>query len=854
MSVFLDSSKHRKIYFRTAVVIFSISLISIVTFFAWSLVFGNSIDSPAVKYSDTVESYHYYYSPANKKKIALTFDDGPKPDITLNIAKILKENNVPGMFFFVGQEIILKPNIVSKVSKMGFDIGNHSFTHREDIHSSQNRLALELRTTNYLLSEITGKSPLYYRPPFLLGIGVDPTVNPYTPIPQDVLWSLEDGLIPNGIDIDSKDWLATSPKDVVVRLKDALDKSPNGHIILLHEEERTVLALQSTIDLLKKEGYSLVSLPELLTPPKEISLTQTLAIGSKDENTLGEVSKLQWFLYEQEDLDPYLLTGIFDTATRNALTSFQLRNHLIDPSNVDPKRAGIADETTREIIRHNSLRLAIAIPTQKSGTKWDKILTWLGSILLIGYVNLVPFFRQTLIWMIRVALGLVIIRCLFITITLSVRWYGKRYKSTKILTKEEKKHRGVSVLIPAYNEEENIRGTIESVIGSVHARKEIIVIDDGSTDKTAEIARSVISANPQESIRLLQIENGGKANALNHGIEVSRFDICVVIDADAVLGQNALYHFTKHFKDPDVGAVAGRVRTTGNNGFLNLFQMLEYAIGQNIDKRALSTLGAVGVVPGPAGAWDKTSVKAAGGFSNETLVEDQDMTLTLLRMGKKVIYEEKAVAYTETPNTITNFLKQRFRWIYGTIQCFWKNKAVFAEQPASVMSLIVMPNIFIFNILLPLTYPFADGAFVVGLIFGEWQTMVLPFILFTIFDLLYAWIGVWNESEVIKLLSEVPLQRVSYRQLLYYTVIRSVVRAIEGTSSSWNKFAKTGETQRFYFSSARIIPPAKIPSGISISSEWISEVLVSSGNLKDSMSLSTMSNQFQDDEETLNPA
>src|SRR6185369_14550306 len=130
---------------------------------------------------------------------------------------------------------------------------------------------------------------------------------------------------------------------------------------------------------------------------------------------------------------------------------------------------------------------------------------------------------------------------------------------------------------------------------------------------------------------------------LNHGIEVARWRVCVVIDADAVLGKNALSYFIRHFEDPEVGAVAGKVKTANSKGVLNLFQTLEYAIGQNIDKRAMSVIGAIGIVPGPAGAWDKDSIVAAGGFSKDTLVEDQDMTLTLMRMGKKIVYEERAV-------------------------------------------------------------------------------------------------------------------------------------------------------------------------------------------------------------------
>ena len=174
----------------------------------------------------------------------------------------------------------------------------------------------------------------------------------------------------------------------------------------------------------------------------------------------------------------------------------------------------------------------------------------------------------------------------------------------------------------------------------------------------------------------------------------------------------------------------------------------------------------------------------AGGFHTDTLVEDQEMTLTLLHMQKKVAYEPRAVAYTETPHSVKNFLKQRFRWVYGTMQCFWKHKSVLWERPDSVMSLVVMPNIFVYNILLPLTYPFADWAFIFGLIFGEWQTLVVPFLLFTIHRLVVCNVGFARRTQKWKLMLAVPLQRVVYRQLLYYTVYRALSALLKAPAAA----------------------------------------------------------------------
>jgi cellulose synthase/poly-beta-1,6-N-acetylglucosamine synthase-like glycosyltransferase/peptidoglycan/xylan/chitin deacetylase (PgdA/CDA1 family) len=807
MPIFLDNSRRRKFYFRGATAFFLFVFLSSILLFCFGLSFAASTRSP-VSYADAAERYHYYYSAANDKKVAITVDDGPHAPATEQFLSTLKLYNVPATFFYIGEQALLRPDLVKEAADAGFDIEVHSFSHAQSAHSSYERLAFELHSSGYLVSQITGTNAMYYRPPFLLGIGIDPTVNPYIEPPKDVLWSLEAGYLPVGSDIDPKDWLATSTPGVMANLKKALHDTPNGHIILLHEDVTTARAMGDIVTYLRDQGYTIVPLKELLTPPTIVALGTTLKTGDTDKTTGGAVSKLQWFLYKQKYLDPYELTGIFDTQTKEALTNFQITNKLVNASNPDLPVVGVATPATRALIANIS---AAASASQHSGAVHAPNLLEQGggavvSLMRDVYVHFFPLANGWLVVIIFLTLLLVLGRSLGL-IALIIWAKIRNTPSPPMLTAG---HPGVSILIPAYNEQENIAATVESVIRTSYPRREIIVIDDGSRDNTSAEVEGVIRAYPNDGVRLVRVENGGKARALNIGMEYAQYEIIVVLDADAVLDKEALWHFTKHFSNERVGAVAGKVCTTGSSTLLDLFQTLEYAVGQNIDKRAFSTMGAVGVVPGPAGAWRKSVVMQLGGFSTETLVEDQDLTLTVLRSGRQIIYEPDAIAYTETPHNVKNFLKQRFRWVYGTMQCFWKHKSVYLEKGRPSMTLIVLPNIFIFNMMLPLIYPFADSAFIFGLFSSQWQTLILPFLLFTAFDLTYAMWGVWGEPNAWRLMLAVPLQRIVYRQLLYISVMRSVVRALEGTGSSWNKFAKMGETKRFFFTSIVVPVPSTL--------------------------------------------
>jgi cellulose synthase/poly-beta-1,6-N-acetylglucosamine synthase-like glycosyltransferase/peptidoglycan/xylan/chitin deacetylase (PgdA/CDA1 family) len=786
MPIFVANSKFRRVIFR-ALVVTALAFSLLVVFIFLLELFEPSKRTPITQ-AEAEDVYLYYYSKNNENKVAFTFDDGPNTAETQKIMNVLLKHQVPATFFFIGNNVLKHPGVAKDVAAHGFAIGNHSFSHTPNVHDSPERLSLELRSSEMIIERITGTTPKFYRPPFLLAIGVDPAPNPYIPAEAANDWALALGYVPVGIDIDSRDWASNSKEEIVAEFKKNFGQS--GRIItLFHDVAHTAEAVDEIIPWLKEQGVSLVPLSEVLEPPAVVALNRTLRPGDTNQSTGGEVAQLQWFLYKQGLLDPYAMSGVFDEATRDAVTLFQFEHNLLDPAAPDPTEVGVVDQDVRERIAAIPLHTVPAPAAAPSFIKRGMHAIEAVYLYLFSYMGKIITFVGLL------ALSLILVRT---AVLIALLIYGKLKRPTQ--TPRGKRFEPlVSVLIPAYNEAENITSAIRSVVHNTYKKKEVIVIDDGSTDSTPQLVEEFCAQNPRAPVKLLRLENGGKARALTIGTDLAHGQILIIVDGDAALDKDAITWLVQHFADPTVGAVAGKVETAREKTLLSAFQALEYAMGQNIDKRATSVVGAVSVVPGPAGAWRKSAVLKAGGFPQETLVEDQDMTLTILRMGYRVLYEPRAITFTETPHTVKNFLKQRFRWVYGTIQCFWKHKDVFVRSPMSALSLLIMPNTLLFGILMPLTYPVIDTLLVGAFVFGAAPTIWIPIALFTVIDMVYALWGVWMEKGSRYLVLYVPLQRFFYRQLLYYTVIKSVVRAIEGRGARWNKFAKIGETERYFY-------------------------------------------------------
>jgi cellulose synthase/poly-beta-1,6-N-acetylglucosamine synthase-like glycosyltransferase/peptidoglycan/xylan/chitin deacetylase (PgdA/CDA1 family)/spore germination protein YaaH len=373
-------------------------------------------------------------------------------------------------------------------------------------------------------------------------------------------------------------------------------------------------------------------------------------------------------------------------------------------------------------------------------------------------------------------------------------------------------HPRVAVLIPAYNEEKVIERTIRGALRSSYHNLRVIVIDDGSKDNTLEVARTCF---PREiaagRLLVLTKPNSGKADALNFGLRHLREDeeVFMGIDADTVIARDAVALLVPHFLNKKVGAVAGNAKVGNRVNLWTRWQALEYITSQNFERRALNTLGAVSVVPGAIGAWRTAAVLELGGYHTDTVAEDADLTMALLQRGYRVEYEDRALAYTEAPKDANGLMRQRFRWSFGILQAVYKHREAFARK--GVLGWVALPNIIVFQILLPLVSPFIDIMFSVGAIWyfvqkhfhpestdpASFQRLVIFFGAFLIIDFITSAIAFALERRTPDtredpwLLSQVWLQRFAYRQLFSIVLFKTVKRAVQGEPFSWDKLERT---------------------------------------------------------------
>ncbi|MFT3743224.1 MAG: glycosyltransferase [Pyrinomonadaceae bacterium] len=668
------------------------------------------------RYKQIPSSYVIQRTGDKPGKIVLTFDDGPDPVWTPKILDILKQENVKGTFFIVGENGQTNPDLVKRIVADGQEIGNHSFTHPNLGEVPRQVTDLELNATQRLIESLTGRSTRLFRAPYF------GDAEPRTPDEVEPTVQAQNlGYISVGLHLDPDDWKLknddgsphTADQMVEEVLKQVAITTPEerGNIVLMHDSggdrSATVEALPKLIHELRNRGYEFTTIAELANMTPE----QAMPPVPQDKTFYAKA-------------DAYVFYGV-----------------------------SVAGWLMRWLFLLG-------------------IILGLGRMGVIGILAFAQYVRSR---------------------RREQTHFGEQFQPL------------VSVIVPAFNEAKVIVRTIESLLASDYPNFEIIVVDDGSTDGTFELTKKTFADNPKVSV--YQKENGGKAEALNFGWRKASGEIIIGLDADTMFTSGTIAALAHRFADERIGAVAGNAKVGNRINIVTKWQALEYVTSQNFDRRAFASLNCITVVPGSVGAWRRTVLEETGGFSSDTLAEDQDLTIQVRKLGYNIGYEEDAIGLTEAPDSLRTLAKQRFRWSYGTLQCMWKHKNALLNPRYGTLGFVAMPNVWIFQVFFPLISPLMDLMFIwslVGALIGylehqqEYATtptnLNQVFFYYALF-LAVDWFGAFaaflmEKGEQKKLLGWLVIQRFGYRQVMYWVMVKSVFTAIRGAVVGWGKLER----------------------------------------------------------------
>jgi cellulose synthase/poly-beta-1,6-N-acetylglucosamine synthase-like glycosyltransferase/peptidoglycan/xylan/chitin deacetylase (PgdA/CDA1 family) len=650
------------------------------------------------------------YGTKDKKKLVLTFDDGPDPVYTPKILDILNREKVPAAFFLVGINAENNIPLVKRIYNEGHEIGNHTFTHPNIAKVSRKRAIIEMDATRLLIECITGHSTILFRAPY--NADFEPQKAEEL-IPVAI--ARQKNYLDIGESIDPLDWEPGTPADSIVarviRRKAEMTKEDlSGNIILLHDaggdgRQATVDALPRIIHYFKERGYTFTTIADLL--------------GKKKDDLMPPVPRGSGY---------YLL---------------QL-NYLV------------------------------------------AIIAYLGSHLLAS------------LFILFIILSLLRILLMAVFASRQHNW-EKKFGLKPFWLPDGRGAPLVSIIVPAYNEEVNSVSSVRNLLKTDYPNFEIIFVDDGSRDGTYQKVEQIFRNNSR--VRVFSKPNGGKASALHYGMLQSAAEFLVCIDADTKLLPDAVPKLMMHFGDFEypggkkVGAVAGNVKVGNKVNLLTRWQSIEYISSQNFDRKAFAYVNAITVVPGAIGAFRKSAIVESGGFTSDTLAEDCDLTIRLLRSGYIVQNEASAIAMTESPETLKMFNKQRFRWSFGVLQTFWKNRDMLFSAKNKSLGWIALPNILIFQYIIPAVIPLADFFMLVGLLTGNAARIGTYYLIFMLVDVAVAILAFAFEKENMwKLFWLIP-QRLAWRWLMWYVLFKSFRRAIKGELQNWGVLKRTGNVK-----------------------------------------------------------
>ncbi len=358
----------------------------------------------------------------------------------------------------------------------------------------------------------------------------------------------------------------------------------------------------------------------------------------------------------------------------------------------------------------------------------------------------------------------------------------------------------VSIIVPVYNEEKVVEQSVKSLVELDYPNYEVIVVNDGSTDNTAKVAETLVGYHKGKKsmvkVSLINKPNGGKAKALNAGIQFSDAEFVVCVDGDSKLSEDALAMGIRHFVDPSVGAVAGNVKVLNRKKMITDLQALEYVEGLNLARFAQGFVKMVNIIPGPIGIFRKSALKSAGYYSSDTFAEDADVTLKILAAGWKIKYEPRAISYTEAPETFMQLLKQRYRWTRGILQAIRKHKKHIYNPTLNFNNTLILWSMFYEALIWPAMNIFANLFFlVVGIFFQMSALIVFWWIGIMALDMMAAVYCVAVEKEEFRLVFYAFIYRLIFILMIDVTKAMATVEEFLGIQMTWGKLERVGLSQ-----------------------------------------------------------
>jgi peptidoglycan-N-acetylglucosamine deacetylase len=346
----------------------------------------------------------------------------------------------------------------------------------------------------------------------------------------------------------------------------------------------------------------------------------------------------------------------------------------------------------------------------------------------------------------------------------------------------------ITIIVPAYNEESGIQRTIDSLIEADYPHKQIIVVDDGSTDQTYAIASTYVNKSSRSNaISVITKRNGGKSSALNYAIRFSKGEILVIVDADSIIEKKALKELVNEFKGcRNVVAVAGRIKVLNRQNILTNCVELELLVGIYLLRPLFNLLGVIMIVPGAIGAFSKKVIVQRGLYNKDTFTEDFDLTVKLLKSGGSVTAAD-SMSYTDVPVSVKGFYKQRMRWYRGNFQTLFKHVDVLMNARYTMLQKFGYPFTLMFSLITP-SFDFVFTAIVViGILIGRRTDIVIPFALFVLIQFFQAAIVlIMDKQESWRIILYTPVVITIYKQIVNFLIIKSLVDVIISRRKSRN--------------------------------------------------------------------